>query len=330
MRKILPLLIAFLLVATGCPGEIDDEDARRANAKPVPLGQVVTDQVSPPEDEVDWKIIEVPGGGFLTVTVFWDNVDADGLVTLTDKYGVTLEEERRDPRTDNEQIIVNATEPTFYFVKVTAGRQQSVYSVQTSFSNGSGGLGAIDEPIPEFVRPIDPGEEGDAVETGGGGGGGGGQPALPPLAAGGGGGGGAFAGGGGGGGGAFAGGGGAFNGGGGGGPAIPNGGGGGFSGPSAAVVDIVPDYTGPYNPVEANIVRVIPRAQGGAELTISVGSQNGVAVNHVGEILMRDGARLQGGRFLVSQVYARSAVVQTNAPANQVGAAVGVLVKVPR
>ena len=95
-------------------------------------------------------------------------------------------------------------------------------------------------------------------------------------------------------------------------------------------MDLVPDYTGAYNAVEAQIVRVIPKGTGGAELTLSVGANNGVAINQVGEILLPSGNRLEGGRFLISQVYKRSATAETNAPANQVSAAVKVVVKVPR
>lgn len=354
----LVLLAVGLLVLTGCPGSSEDPDGdnRRGSAKRVAVGQVVTDSIKAPVDEVDWKLIEIPGPGFLTVNVFWDDATVKSVVTLVDKYGVALQEEIRDSRSDNDQIIIQSNEATFYFVRITASKGESVYSMQSSFVAGEGGAGEANEPIPEFVRPIERGGEGDMVPganpdgwkpslpTGGGGGNGGGGFAAGGggggFAAGGGGGG--FGGAGGGGGFGGAGGGGGFGGGGGGGfggggaafgggpAALPSGGGGGLSSPSARLTDLVPDFGGPYNAVEGQILRVIPRGQGGSEITIGLGSGQGISRNHVGELIMSDGQRLEGGRFVIVEAFKRSARAQTNAPANQVSAASRVVVKVPR
>ena len=92
----------------------------------------------------------------------------------------------------------------------------------------------------------------------------------------------------------------------------------------------MPDYTGEFSPYEAQILRVIPKALGGSEVTISAGSNNKVAVNMVGEIIMPDGKRLDGGRFKVTEVYKNTLLAQTNAPANQVSAAAKVIIKIPK
>lgn len=302
------------VVASGCIEEPDDPDGddRRGRAKQLPIGQVVTDAITPPVDGVDWKLIETPSNGFLTVRIFWDTPTVDGTFTVVDKYGVTLQEIRRDRRTPSDQVIVRSEQATFFFVKVESIEGESVYSLQTSFATGNDDLDGTDEPIPELVEPIDPPEEekeegegeGEKKEEGEG-------PALPP--------------------GADAGGGKAA-------PAagvstapvIPAGEPADSAPKAPAVVDLVPDYTGAYDPLDAQILRVIPKARGGSEITLGVGSNNGVDKNLVGEIMMSNGERLNGGRFLVTEVYKNTAIAQTNAPANQVSAAAKVVVKIPK
>src|SRR5690606_2753470 len=78
----LPPLASLTFVLAGCPETITDPDGddTRGAAKPVEVGQVVTDTVDPPEDTVDWKIIQIPSGGYLTVNVFWDEPGILGFV----------------------------------------------------------------------------------------------------------------------------------------------------------------------------------------------------------------------------------------------------------
>jgi hypothetical protein len=308
--------VALLSSCGGDQGDPDGDD-RRGKAQPISIGQVVTDKVTAPLDVVDWKLIEVPGRGILTVNVFWDQNNVDSVVALADKFGQILQERPRDSRAPQDQIIIQAREAGFFFIKVTVGRGESVYSVQSSFQAG-GGLDDIElEPIPEFVRPIEVGTEGEQVGAAGGGGGGGGggaaaaaPAALPPLAS----------------------------------PLAPSPGFAptpvGFApapptqnnpAPARVVLtDLVPDFNGAYNAVEGQILRVIPRGEGGSEITIGIGSSQGVAQNHVGEVIMPNGNRLEGGRFIVTQSFKLSAKAQTNAPANMVNAAAKIIVKVPR
>ena len=75
---------------------------------------------------------------------------------------------------------------------------------------------------------------------------------------------------------------------------------------------------------------MIPKALGGSEITIGAGTNNGVGVDMIGEIIMPDGQRLEGGRFKISEVYKNTLLAQTNAPANQVSAAAKVIIKIPK
>lgn len=160
------LVAFFALRAGGCFGSDIDEDNTRGLAKAIALGQVVTDTIAPPDDAEDWKVIQVPGSGFLTVTVFWDIADVEARVQMVDNFGRTLQDVRRDDRTPRDQMIIKAEGENFYYLRVKGEKGESVYSVQTSFSATAGGDGTKpgdDEPIPEFIRPIDVGAEGDEV-----------------------------------------------------------------------------------------------------------------------------------------------------------------------
>ncbi|MEL6179088.1 MAG: hypothetical protein AAFS10_09045, partial [Myxococcota bacterium] len=278
-----------IALAGGCYEELDDpdNDDRRGRAKLIPIGQVVTDAVTPPIDAVDWKRIETPGRGFLTVNIFWDAPTLDASFMLSDKYGVTVQEIRRDRRTPSDQIIVRSEEQTFFFVKIESYDNGSVYSLQTSFADAGDGLDGSDAPIPELISYLEPPpepepekEEGEKKEEKKEGGGpdlpGGGAPAKKD---------------------------------GGDKPAVSNkpvdpGGDSATNEPTKVKIDdLVPDYTGEFEAAEAQILRVIPKALGGSEITIGAGSNNNVAVNMIGEIIMPDGKRLEGGRFKVSEVY---------------------------
>lgn len=159
------LLLSLLALACGDPS-LKNDDPSRGLAKQLPLGQVVTDTISPPEDPSDWKVIEVPGPGFLTVTVFWDNANIDSTVAMVDNFGKVIQRVRRDSRTPRDQMIIKCDQASFFYLAIDSTRDASVYSVQSSFSQqGEGGPGGTDdEPIPEFVSPIDVGTEGDEVK----------------------------------------------------------------------------------------------------------------------------------------------------------------------
>lgn len=326
-RTLLASALALLALAA-CSETVGDPDGddKRGAAKPVEIGQVVTDTVDPPIDSLDWKIIQLPAQGFLTVTVFWDDPSIDGSVELVDKYGITVREVPRDSSVDNDQITVRAEEASFYFVRVESKNGKSVYSVRAELA--ADGDGEEVEPLPEFVSPIEPGSEpgAEVAANGGGGGGGGGaaKPAettLPPLD-----GGQAAAG-------ATA--------------QTPPPGTNPLVGlntpvsvpkndkrndlrPTAKIEDIVEDFNGPNTPTDGRILRVIPQPKGGAEITIDLGSRAGVLRDAVGEIIMSDDKRLEGGRFKVVEVFGSSARCLTNAPANQVNAAKKIIVKIPK
>lgn len=158
-------LLVALLALGACTGSDIDEDNSRGLAKQLSIGQVATDNLNPPDDTSDWKVIQVPGPGFLTVTVFWDNADIEAFSSVVDNFGRTLQEVPRDSRTPRDQMIIKTEGANFYYLHVRTVRGDSVYSVQTSFSGTTGtGPDGDDEPIPEFVSPIEIGAEGEEVQ----------------------------------------------------------------------------------------------------------------------------------------------------------------------
>ncbi len=95
----LSALLALGLAACVSSGDDPDGDDRRGKAQPITIGQVVTDKINANSDDVvDWKLIEVPSAGILTVNIFWDDAEIQSVTALADKFGKILQEEQRDPR----------------------------------------------------------------------------------------------------------------------------------------------------------------------------------------------------------------------------------------
>lgn len=165
-RGAFALSLLAALAAVACTGSDLDEDNARGLAKQLPIGQVATDNLNPPDDSSDWKVIQVPGAGFLTITVFWDNAEIEANSSVVDNFGRTLQSVPRDSRTPRDQMIIKAEGASFYYLHVSAVRDASVYSVQTSFTGAGGTTGtpSDDEPIPEFIGPIEVGAEGEEVQ----------------------------------------------------------------------------------------------------------------------------------------------------------------------
>jgi hypothetical protein len=128
-------LLLSLAATAGCKSDRDRNsagDETRGKAVSVPLGMVVTDQISATfGDHTDWKSFAVPAPGVLAVRVYWDASDKvkDAVVTVHDKYGVQLAERLHDPNVAIDELLVRVDQG-FYYVKVAAERGESIYSIQ--------------------------------------------------------------------------------------------------------------------------------------------------------------------------------------------------------
>ncbi len=119
---------ALLAVMVACgvkPDEKSGGDQERHKATPVKVGEAVADSVSYKDgDRTDWKVVELPDAGFLTVLVNLDNPKNDVLVALFDRYGKPVSKvvHRKDDESPVVQLITQAA-PGRYFILVQAASE---------------------------------------------------------------------------------------------------------------------------------------------------------------------------------------------------------------
>ncbi len=120
------LSLATMVMACGVkPDEKSGGDQERHKAAPVKVGEAIADSVSYKDgDRTDWKLVELPDAGFLTVLVNLDNPRNDILVALFDRYGkpVARTMHRKDDDSPAIQLITQAV-PGRYFILVQAASE---------------------------------------------------------------------------------------------------------------------------------------------------------------------------------------------------------------
>ena len=127
------MLVGALLVM-GCgsaPEVIADPDARRHEAKPLPLNKVITDSLTWDVDKSDWKIFFVEQQGLVTVTTHFDTPGGRCELYLRDKYGAQM---AREVQSNNPyvQLVRRVLEPTRLFVWVNSPGEScsTMYSIE--------------------------------------------------------------------------------------------------------------------------------------------------------------------------------------------------------
>lgn len=160
---IILIVCVSLTQAWGCKNERDRNSAgddTRGTHVPVPLGMVVTDEISATYgDHTDWKSFAVPAPGVLAVRVYWDASDkvTNATITVHDKYGIQLAERIHDPSVAIDEVLVRVDQG-FYFLKIDADRGESIYSVQAQHllvSPSSDGAGDEDGSVPTMASVLD-------------------------------------------------------------------------------------------------------------------------------------------------------------------------------
>jgi len=303
---------AWLVAAAACATGTADTDNSREGAGPIRTCGVVTDKVDAEGgDEVDFKLLQVPERGVLSVTIHWDRPDVAGQFSLQDKFGVILERKTRNPSTNNDNIN-RPVEPGIYFIHIDIEAGQSVYSVETSFAGATGGgCGDTEEPIPvivELQRKVEDAKKSGPKDGGRGGSAPAAGPAFaaPPPAA------------------AMAppmgvqqGGPGGFGGGGQGGagfaraPLIEGSGGGG----SGAQF---PEPAGPKVSRGGAVIRYADAPGGGTLLTIDLGRADGVRKGVRGALVGPGGRPVRGASLVVVKVFDSACRAKTSYPSDQI------------
>ena len=82
---------------------------------------------------MDWRVVEFPSGGILTVTILWDTPTIHASVEAVSSYGVSLKRMTRDPKTEADLITLEVEEAGFVFVKCAAEEGRSDYALKAEF-----------------------------------------------------------------------------------------------------------------------------------------------------------------------------------------------------
>ena len=131
LYAILFLVTATFVISCGCkPDENSGADKVRGHANKLRLEQVFTDEINPEEcDHTDWKRVDIPAKGSLTVTIFWESEEAHTRAGLYDKLGNKLTEKEHHSGSTQDQLVIKVVEDP-YFVKIEGIKHRTTYSVQ--------------------------------------------------------------------------------------------------------------------------------------------------------------------------------------------------------
>lgn len=119
-----PGVLVLLLVLVGAlgtlvPGESTarDSDGSRLGATQHPLGTSAEGELSPPDDDVDWRYTKVEEAQSVDFSLQIEPEEEDTTLTLTRATGDELEEVSVD---DGSAEIETELQPGLYYVKISA------------------------------------------------------------------------------------------------------------------------------------------------------------------------------------------------------------------
>ncbi len=144
MRKIaitLACALAGCHPATPEPGPDPDRDsggdAARSGARPIAVGQLVTDEVDFDKgDMTDWKSIRLDRKGTLRIKLHWDNDKMDLNIDGFDRAGEpAASSPGLRPGEQEKTVLMQVDQPGTYFLRVTAphAHMASVYTLQAKW-----------------------------------------------------------------------------------------------------------------------------------------------------------------------------------------------------
>ncbi len=126
MRRMLLAAGLAALTLPACGGAqkaMEDPDAHRHQAKPLPLNKVIVDSLTWDVDKSDWKIFFVEQQGLVTVTTHFDTPGGNCEMYLRDKYGAQM---AREVQSNNQyvKLVRRIVEPTRLFVWVNSSSEK--------------------------------------------------------------------------------------------------------------------------------------------------------------------------------------------------------------
>jgi hypothetical protein len=125
---------SLLLGLTGCGGAFNSqsgEDAKRAGAVEVQVGQAHDDRVSADEgDHSDWKSFFLEAESQVTLRLHWDDDDVEARVVLRNPFGTVLFAATQDGGPRVLELGPLDLARGEYFVQIEAEDGSSVYTLE--------------------------------------------------------------------------------------------------------------------------------------------------------------------------------------------------------
>jgi len=132
-------LLACLSLGLGCDANIVDDpnaesgnDGERGKAQAMPFGEPVNDSVNYTEgDMTDWKYIQVPAFGSVTVRLGCDHTGAYCGANIRDEVGRMVREIRTDgsPRVEQTLDLARGN----YYVEIFCPASATDYTIQVDY-----------------------------------------------------------------------------------------------------------------------------------------------------------------------------------------------------
>ena len=126
-------------------------DAKRSNARDLPLNTARTDEVSYlGQDKTDWYTVNLAGKpGVMKTVLHWDNDSSDVMIDVYDEVGRNISNSPvRDGKAKEKQLLTQIDKPGVYYVRVTAPTKTdgTVYTIEVKW----------DAPPPVVAQPQPP------------------------------------------------------------------------------------------------------------------------------------------------------------------------------
>lgn len=132
--------ISGCCTTTTCLEKRSTPDRARVAATAVKVGVVHNDTVSSPQrDRTDWKYVDLPVAGKLSVQLHWDNGKAKLTLSVYDKLGLPIQDGRPWGAGGLRALIV-VEEPGRHYIRVRAHhkRDESHYALRLTFEPEGG------------------------------------------------------------------------------------------------------------------------------------------------------------------------------------------------
>ncbi len=116
---VVAIVVMGLMVSGPVLAQERDSDGTRMQARHVDVGSQHVDELSPPEQKEDWRMIRLDEDERVSVTLEVSSEDREATLTLTDATGDELASETAG---DDSAVITRSLEAGLYYIAVASSQ----------------------------------------------------------------------------------------------------------------------------------------------------------------------------------------------------------------